>query len=165
MNKSLEFVNKRLMEQRGEIISKEDGEVSIVPFPKFFGSDSADFSLTADLKSKDKSMSDMLVELKQAPEDFEDFDFYSYYTEHNDGALLFVGMAVERILRRLMSLGSYPLSKIKTKEDLVGVNKIKIMVGDVIINQQDDESSVAEKPWMTNKLEVFIPAYFELIKE
>lgn len=45
MNKSLEFVNKRLMEQRGEIISKEDGEVSIIPFPKFFGGDSADFRL------------------------------------------------------------------------------------------------------------------------
>ena len=165
MNKSLEFVNKRLMEQRGETISKEDGEISIVPFPKFYGSESREFSLSADLKSKDESMSDMLVELKQAPEDFEDFDFYSSYTEHNDGTLFFIGLAVEKILNRLASLGSYPLNKIKTKEDLVGVKKIKIMVGDVIIRQQDDESPVAEKPWMTNKLEVFIPAYFEFIKE
>lgn len=164
MNKSLEFVNKRLMEQRGETIAEGDG-VSIARFSEFFGSDSADFSFSADLKSKDENMSDMLVELKQAPEGFEDFNFYSSHTEHNDGTLLFVGMAVERILRRLMSLGSYPLSKIKTKEDLVGVKKIKIMVGDVVINQQDDESPVAEKPWMTNKLEVFIPAHFELIKE
>lgn len=165
MNKSLEFINKRLMEQRGETISKEDGEISIVPFSKFYGSESREFSLNANLKSKDESMSDMLVELKQAPEDFEDFDFYSSYTEHNDGTLFFVGLAVEKILNRLASLGSYPLNKIKTKEDLVGVKKIKIMVGDVIINQQDDEPPVAEKPWMTNKLEVFIPAYFELMKE
>lgn len=164
MNKSLEFVNKRLMAQREETIA-ERNEISIVRFPKFFGSDSADFSLTADLKSKDKSVSDMLVELKQAPEDFEDFDFYGYHTEHNDGTLLFVGMAVERILNRLASLRSYPINKIKTKEDLAGVKKIKIMVGDVIISQQDDESPVAEKPWMTNKLEVFIPAHFELVKE
>lgn len=164
MNKSLEFVNKRLMAQGKETITEGDG-ISIVCFPKFFGSDSADFSLTADLKSKDKSISDMVVELKQAPEDFEDFDFYSSYAEHNDGTLLFVGLAVERILNHWASLGSYPISKIKTKEDLVGVKKIKIMVGDVIIRQQDDESPVAEKPWMTNKLEVFIPAYFELIKE
>lgn len=70
MNKSLEFVNKRLMAQGKETIAEGDG-ISIVRFPKFFGSDSADFSLTADLKSKDKSISDMVVELKQAPEDFE----------------------------------------------------------------------------------------------
>ena len=164
MNKSLEFVNKRLMAQGKETITEGDG-ISIVHLPKFFGSDSADFSLTADLKSKDKSISDMAVELKRAPEDFEDFDFYGYHIEHNDGTLLFVGMAVERILNRLASLCSYPINKIKTKEDLAGVKKIKIMVGDVIIKQQDDESPVPEKPWMTNKLEVFIPAYFELIKE
>ena len=128
MNKSLEFVNKRLMAQGKETITEGDG-ISIVHLPKFFGSDSADFSLTADLKSKDKSI------------------------------------AVERILNRLASLCSYPINKIKTKEDLAGVKKIKIMVGDVIIKQQDDETPVPEKPWMTNKLEVFIPAYFELIKE
>ena len=42
---------------------------------------------------------------------------------------------------------------------------LRVMVGDIIAYQQDDESPVPEKPWMTNKLEVFIPAYFELIKE
>lgn len=164
MNKSLGFINKRMFEQRGETIAEGDG-VSIVRFSKFFGNESKDFSFSAVLKSNDENISDISVELTQAPDDFEDFDYYSYHSEHNDGTLYFVGLTVKRILNRLMSLGSFPLSKIKTKEDLVGVKKIKIMVGDIIVCQQDDESPVAEKPWMTNKLEVFIPAYFELIKE
>ena len=82
----------------------------------------------------------------------------SYYMQNR-------GMTKEGILNKFLSLRCCPSSKIDTKEDLIGVKKIKIMVGDIIAYQQDDESPVPEKPWMTNKLEVFIPAYFELIKE
>ena len=163
MNKSLEFVNKRLLERGKEVLKSEN--VSLFRLSNFYKDKAAKPPFTTMIGFYDDNISDILVELTEAPEDFSDFDCYGYHGEHNDGTLMFIPIAAEEILNKFLSLRCCPSSKIDTKEDLIGVKKIKIMVGDIIACQQDDESPVAEKPWMTNKLEVFIPAYFELIKE
>lgn len=163
MNKSLEFVNKRLSERGKEALKKEN--ISLYRLSNFYKDKAMELPFNTTLGFYDDNIPDILVELTEAPEDFSNFDCYGYHGEHNDGTLLFIPVAAEEILNKFLSLRCCPSSKIDTKEDLIGVEKIKIMVGDIIVCQQDDESPVPEKPWMTNKLEVFIPAYFELIKE
>lgn len=163
MNKSLEFVNNRLSERGKATLKKEN--VSVFRPSKIYKDKVAEFSFSTTLEFYDDSIPDILVELTETPEDFSNFDCYGYHSEHNDGTLIFIPVAAEEILNKFLSLRCCPSSKIDTEEDLIGVKKIKIMVGDIIAYQQDDESPVPEKPWMTNKLEVFIPAYFELIKE
>lgn len=163
MSKSLEFVNKRLSERGKEALKKEN--ISLYRLSNFYKDKAMELPFSTTLGFYDDNIPDILVELTEAPEDFSNFDCYGYHGEHNDGTLLFIPVAAEEILNKFLSLRCCPSSKIDTKEDLIGVEKIKIMVGDIIVCQQDDESPVLEKPWMTNKLEVFIPAYFELIKE
>jgi len=163
MNKSLEFVNEQLLKRGKGALKKEN--VSLFRLSNFYKDKAVELPFTTTLEFYNKDISNILVELTEAPEGFEDFDCCGCHGEHNDGTFLFIPVAAEEILNQFLSLRRCPSSKIDTEEDLIGVKKIKIMVGDIIAYQQDDESPVAEKPWMTNKLEVFIPAYFELIKE
>lgn len=163
MNKSLEYANKRLLEFGKTALKEED--VSIFRLSALLKNEAVKFPFATTLEFHDESMPDISIELTEAPEGFEGFDCCGYHGEHNDGTAVFIIVAAEEILNKFLSLRCGPSSKISAKEDLVGVKKIKIMMGDVVVSQQDDKSPVAEKPWMTNKLEVFIPAYFELIKE
>lgn len=159
MNKSLEYVNKQLSELGKTTLKKED--IYIYRLSAFL-KNKVELPFTTTVKL---NISDVLIELTEAPENFENFDCCGYHGEHNDGTAIFILRGVEEILNNFLSLRRCPSSKIQTEEDLVGVKKIKIMAGDVVVSQQKDKSPVAEKPWMTNKLEVFIPVYFELIKE
>lgn len=164
MNKSLEFINKRLAEQNEECILETDEDISIYHLADFFKSKDPDAELKPWVEMEINN-TNIIVEMTQANSDFSNFDFYGYHIEHNDGTLFFVYSAVERIVKKLLTLYSCPINKIKGVEDLIGVKKIKIKVGDIIVSQKDDKSPDTDRPWMTNKLEVFIPAYFELIKE
>lgn len=163
MNKSLEYVNKQLSELGKATLKKED--ISIYRLSAFL-KNKVELPFTTPVKLNISDiLIDLTIELTEAPENFENFDCCGYHGEHNDGTAIFILRGIEEILNNFLSLRRCPSSKIQTEEDLVGVKKIKIMAGDVVVSQQEDKSPVAEKPWMTNKLEVFIPAYFELIKE
>ena len=109
MNKSLEFVNKRLSERGKATLKKEN--VSIFRPSKIYKDKVAKFSFSTTLEFYDDNISDILVELTEAPEDFSNFDCYGYYGEHNDGTLIFIPVAAEEILNKFLSNG------IKTTSD------------------------------------------------
>ena len=96
--------------------------------------------------------------------DFDNFDFFNAHSEHNDGTQLFVYQDIDKVFSEVATCRVAPLTKISSLNDLEGVQKINITLGDIIVCQKEEESPEPEKPWMTNKLEVFLPAYFELVK-
>lgn len=104
------------------------------------------------------------IEMTLADDNYEDFDFFSSYNGYTDGSLDVILEKTEGILQKLANLASYPETKIATIEDLDGVQKIKITVGEVVVCQTEAEPPVAEKPWISKSLRLFIPAHFELIK-
>ena len=161
MNKSLEFVAKRMANQNEEPISEATCNISIYKFSDFITKLNDEILCGSTLGVQD---SDITVEMKQADENFSEFDYYASHCEYNDGTLMFVAMGVKEIVQKLLTLRSRPTNKIKSATDLIGVQKIIIKIGDIIVCHKTDKSPVKEKPWMTNKLEIFIPAYFELIK-
>lgn len=104
------------------------------------------------------------IEMTLADDNYEDFDFFSSYNGYTDGSLDVILEKTKGILQKLANLASYPETKIATIEDLDGVQKIKITVGEVVVCQTEAEPPIAEKPWISKSSRLFIPAHFELIK-
>ena len=172
MNKSLEFVKKRLKEM-GMNWDYEDEDVDI------HSSESVFRRVLKDFGNVDLSFGDALVmcyslmlsngetidvEVTVANDDFDNFDFFNAHSEHNDGTQLFTCQAIDEVFFEAMTCKVWPKTKISSISDLDGVQKINITLGDVIVCQKEDTSPDPERLWMTNRLEVFLPAYFELVK-
>ena len=104
------------------------------------------------------------VEVTVANDDFDNFDFFNAHSEHNDGTQLFTCQAIDEVFFEAMTCKVWPKTKISSIGDLNGVQKINITLGDVIVCQKEDTSPDPERLWMTNRLEVFLPAHFELVK-
>ena len=102
MNKSLEFVNNRLSERGKATLKKEN--VSVFRPSKIYKDKVAEFSFSTTLEFYDDSIPDILVELTEAPEDFNNFDCYGYHSEHNDGTLIFIPVAAEEILNKFKKI-------------------------------------------------------------
>ena len=172
MNKSLEFVKKRLKEMgmnwdyKGEDVDIHSSESVFRRILKDFG--------TVGLSSEDTLVmcyqlmlsngEKIDVEVTVANDDFDNFDFFNAYSEHNDGTQLFTCQAIDEVFFEAMTCKVWPKTKISSISDLDGVKKINITLGDVIVCQKEDTSPDPERLWMTNRLEVFLPAYFELVK-
>ena len=104
------------------------------------------------------------VEVTVANDDFDNFDFFNAHSEHNDGTQLFTCQAIDEVFFEAMTCKVWPKTKISSISDLDGVQKINITLGDVIVCQKEDTSPDPERLWMTNRLEVFLPVHFELVK-
>ena len=172
MNKSLEFVKKRL-EEMGMNWDYKDEDVDI------HSSESVFRRILKDFGTVGLSFGDTLVmcyqlmlsngekidvEVTVANDDFDNFDFFNAHSEHNDGTQLFTCQAIDEVFFEAMTCKVWPKTKISSIGDLNGVQKINITLGDVIVCQKEDTSPDPERLWMTNRLEVFLPAHFELVK-
>lgn len=172
MNKSLEFVKKRL-EEMGMNWDYKDEEVDIHS-PESLFRRALKNSAIVDLSSEDALAlgyqltltNDEKIDVKVtiADDDFDDFDFFNAHSEHNDGTQLFTYQAIDEVFSEVVACEVAPLTKISSISDLDGVQKINITLGDVIVCQKEDTSPDPERLWMTNRLEVFLPAHFELVK-
>ena len=159
-NNSFKFVNKRMLEQGRKAIKEDD--TAILRLSELFNITSNEKLLGKNsFKFNGRTINIVMV---CADEEFNNFDFYSTHEEHNDGTLAFVQSAITEILDRLLTLQSVPKNKLSKEEDVADVSTIKIVVGDAVVVQFLDESPDKKRPWMTNKLEVYIPSYFELLK-
>ena len=172
MNKSLEFVKKRCKElgmnwdyedEDIEIHSPESllrrmlikSTIVVLPFE-----DTLAIGYQLMLINGEK----IDVKVTIADDDFDDFDFFNAHSEHNDGTQLFVYQDIDKVFSEVATCRVAPLTKISSLNDLEGVQKINITLGDVIVCQKEDTSPDPERLWMTNRLEVFLPAHFELVK-
>lgn len=172
MNKSLEFVKKRLKEM-GMNWDYEDEDVDIHSSESVFRRILKDFEAVS-LSSEDAFVmcyqltlsngEKIDVEVTVANDDFDNFDFFNAHSEHNDGTQLFTCQAIDEVFFEAMTCKVWPKTKISSISDLDGVQKINITLGDVIVCQKEDTSPDPERLWMTNRLEVFLPAHFELVK-
>lgn len=172
MNKSLEFVKKRLKEM-GMNWDYKDEDVDIHSSESVFRRVLKN-STIIDLPSEDALVmcyqlmlfngEKIDVEVTVANDDFDNFDFFNAHSEHNDGTQLFTCQAIDEVFFEAMTCKVWPKTKISSISDLDGVQKINITLGDVIVCQKEEESPDPERLWMTNRLEVFLPAHFELIK-
>lgn len=172
MNKSLEFVKKRLKEM-GMNWDYKDEEVEIHSPESLFRRVLKN-STIIDLPSEDTLaigyqltlFNDEKIDVKVtiADDDFDNFDFFNAHSEHNDGTQLFTCQAIDEVFFKAMTCKVWPKTKISSISDLDGVQKINITLGDVIVCQKEEESPDPERLWMTNRLEVFLPAHFELMK-
>ena len=172
MNKSLEFVKKRLKEM-GMNWDYKDEDVDIHSSESVFRRILKDF-VTVGLSFGDALVmcyqlmlsngEKIDVEVTVANDDFDNFDFFNAHSEHNDGTQLFTCQAIDEVFFEAMTCKVWPKTKISSISDLSGVQKINITLGDVVVCQKEDTSPDPERLWMTNRLEVFLPAYFELIR-
>lgn len=172
MNKSLEFVKKRLKEM-GMNWDYKDEDVDIHSPESLFKQALKDPSIV-DLSSENtlamgyqltlNNSEKIDVKVTIADDDFDDFDFFNAHSEHNDGTQLFVYQDINKVFSEVVACAVAPLTKISSISDLEGVQKINITLGDIIVCQKEDTSPDPERLWMTNRLEVFLPAHFELIK-
>ncbi len=172
MNKSLEFVKKRLKEMgmnwdyKDEDVDIHSSESVFRRILKDFGTGGLSFGdafvMCYQLMLSNGEKID--VEVTVANDDFDNFDFFNAHSEHNDGTQLFTCQAIDEVFFEAMTCKVWPKTKISSISDLDGVQKINITLGDVIVCQKEDTSPDPERLWMTNKLEVFLPAYFELVK-
>ena len=182
MNKSLEFVKKSIATQGKDWPYDNDKGVTVLSLKGVLGrifkvktSDEEvdDFFEIDDFFKDDDDVSFPLtlingktidIEMTLADDNYEDFDLFSSYNGYTDGSLDVILEKTEGILQKLANLASYPETKIATIEDLDGVQKIKITVGEVVVCQTEAEPPIAEKPWISKSLRLFIPAHFELIR-
>lgn len=172
MNKSLEFVKKRLKEM-GMNWDYKDEDVDIHSSESVFRRILKDF-VTVGLSFGDALVmcyqlmlsngEKIDVEVTVANDDFDNFDFFNAHSEHNDGTQLFTCQAIDEVFFEAMTCKVWPKTKISSISDLNGVQKINITLGDIIVCQKEDTSPDPERLWMTNRLEVFLPVHFELVK-
>ena len=176
MNKSLEFVKKSIVTQGKDWPYDNDKGVNVLSLKgllgrvfkvKTFDEEVADFFKDEDDVSFPLTLINgktIDIEMTLADDNYEDFDFFSSYSGYTDGFLDVILQKTEEILQKLANLASYPETKIATIEDLDGVQKIKITVGEVVVCQTETEYCITKKPWMSKYLRIFIPAHFELVK-
>lgn len=176
MNKSLEFVKKTMAAQGMDWPYNNDENVAVLSLigvlgrtfkAKTFDEEVADFFKDDDDVSIPTTLINgkpIDIEMTLADDDYEDFDFFSDYNGYSDGSLNVILEKIERMLQNLANLASRPKTKIATIEDLDGVQKIKITIGNVVVCQTETEPPIAEKPWIAKSLKMFIPAHFELVK-
>lgn len=176
MNKSLEFVKKTMAAQGTDWPYDNDKNVAVLSLigvlgrtfkAKTFDEEVADFFKDDDDVSIPTTLINgkpIDIEMTLADDNYEDFDFFSDYNGYSDGSLDVILEKIERMLQNLANLASRPKTKIATIEDLDGVQKIKITIGNVVVCQTETEPPIAEKPWIAKSLKMFIPAHFELIK-
>ena len=172
MNKSLEFIKKRFKEL-GMNWDYKDEEVDIHS-PESLFRRALKNSAIVDLSSEDALAlgyqltltNDEKIDVKVtiADDDFDDFDFFNAHSEHNDGTQLFTCQAIDEVFFKMMTCKVWPKTKISSISDLEGVQKLNIILGDIIVCQKEDASPDPERLWMTNRLEVFLPAHFELVR-
>ena len=176
MNKSLEFVKKSIATQGQDWPYDNDKGVAVLSLKgvlgrtfkaKTFDEEVADFFKDDDDVSIPTTLingKSIDIEMTLADDNYEDFDFFSSYNGYTDGSLDVILEKIKGMLQNLANLASRPKTKIATIEDLDGVQKIKITVGEVVVCQTEAEPPIAEKPWISKSLRLFIPAHFELIK-
>ena len=172
MDKSLEFIKKRFKEL-GKNWDYKDEEVDIHS-PESLFRRALKNSTIIDLSSEDTLaigyqltlFNDEKIDVKVtiADGDFDNFDFFNAHSEHNDGTQLFVYQDMDKVFSEVATGKVAPLTKISSLNDLEGVQKLNIILGDIIVCQKEEESPDPERLWMTNRLEVFLPAHFELVK-
>lgn len=172
MNKSLEFVKKRF-EELGKNWDYEDEDVEIYSpeslFRRLLKNSTiidlpSEYTLAIGYQLTLFNDEKIYVKVTIADDDFDNFDFFNAHSEHNDGTQLFVYQDMDKVFSEVATCKVAPLTKISSLNDLEGVQKLNIILGDFIVCQKEEESPDPERLWMTNKLEVFLPAYFELIK-
>ena len=172
MDKSLAFVKKRFKEM-GMNWDYKDEEVDIHS-PESLFRRALKNSAIVDLSSEDALAlgyqltltNDEKIDVKVtiADDDFDNFDFFNAHSEHNDGTQLFTYQAIDEVFSEVAACEVWPKTKISSISDLDGVKKLNIILGDIIVCQKEEESPDPERLWMTNRLEVFLPAHFELIR-
>lgn len=172
MNKSLEFVKKRF-EELGKNWDYEDEDVEIYSpeslFRRLLKNSTiidlpSEYTLAIGYQLTLFNDEKIYVKVTIADGDFDNFDFFNAHSEHNDGTQLFVYQDMDKVFSEVATCKVAPLTKISSLNDLEGVQKLNIILGDFIVCQKEEESPDPERLWMTNRLEVFLPAYFELIK-
>lgn len=172
MNKSLEFVKKRF-EELGKNWDYEDEDVEIYSpeslFRRLLKNSTiidlpSEYTLAIGYQLTLFNDEKIYVKVTIADGDFDNFDFFNAHSEHNDGTQLFVYQDMDKVFSEVATCKVAPLTKISSLNDLEGVQKLNIILGDFIVCQKEEESPDPERLWMTNRLEVFLPAHFELIK-
>lgn len=172
MNKSLEFVKKRF-EELGKNWDYEDEDVEIYSpeslFRRLLKNSTiidlpSEYTLAIGYQLTLFNDEKIYVKVTIADGDFDNFDFFNAHSEHNDGTQLFVYQDMDKVFSEVATCKVAPLTKISSLNDLEGVQKLNIILGDFIVCQKEEESPDPERLWMTNRLEVFLPAHFELIR-
>lgn len=172
MNKSLEFVKKRF-EELGKNWDYEDEDVEIYSpeslFRRLLKNSTiidlpSEYTLAIGYQLTLFNDEKIYVKVTIADGDFDNFDFFNAHSEHNDGTQLFVYQDMDKVFSEVATCKVAPLTKISSLNDLEGVQKLNIILGDFIVCQKEEESPDPERLWMTNRLEVFLPAHFELVK-
>lgn len=160
MNKSLEYVKKRIEDDTcNNMTTEEFSDMGVTPL-KFFFENRSEGTITL---ASIKDTNEVIADLRYDPE--ADFNYFITETCVCDGTLMFMKELMSKILVKIQNLGTcYQPAIDHIKPDVIDNYKVHYVVGDFITNSYIVESPDKDKPWMCDKFTVMLPVKFSLEK-
>ncbi len=163
--KSLEFVKKRMDEGHVQKISLDEAnESNFLDELKIFNKDVYSFFKETKIELIFKQNEN---ERKHTVTYNPGVDFDYVATEYCvcDGTMIFIQMAINKILNRLFTGQTYNNETDYDDNNYWGYN-VKYTVGDFVINHEYSEKDFAteEQPWLQSRYTVFLPIQFSFEK-
>ena len=160
MNKSLEYVKKRIEDGNcNNMTTEEFADMGVTPF-KFFFENKSDGTITL---ASMKDTNEVVADLRYDPE--ADFNYFVTETCVCDGTLMFMTELMSKILVKIQSLGTcYQPAMDSIRPDVIDNYKMHYTVGDFVTNSYIVELPDKDRPWMRDKFTVMLPVKFTLEK-
>ena len=160
MNKSLEYIKKRIEEGNCDRMSMEEfSDMGVFPFKQFFREDVGDTMILA----LTKDQQDVFADLTYNPN--ADFNYFTLKSCVCDGTLVFMTELMEEILKKIGRLETCyaPIIRDIPQEEIQNY-KLHYEVGDFITNTYIVAPPDKDKPWMCDKFTVMLPIKFTVEK-
>lgn len=163
MNKSLEYIQKRIREDKNLSIEEYEGDrIQIIPALQMLTS-VKDYLGKPLIYNYDKKEPFSIKATFNLADENTEFMYYTSNFSQHDGTLAFVTFGCIEMINKVFSLGSvYKDYQNMVAEDFTN-KKIIFYIGDFIVNLQIDANRAPEdKPWMMERQEILLPLRMEI---
>lgn len=161
MNKSLEYIKRRIKEGNCENMSPEEFvDMKALPMSSFWKMATEGKTI---ILATTKNENEVVADLIYNPD--ADFNYFATESCVCDGSLLFMIDLIDRLLNRVQSLNTYyiPAFEDIPEEELCNY-KLHYETGDIVTNSYIIEPPYKDKPWMRNSFTVMLPIKFTIEK-
>ena len=158
MNKSLEYIKKRIVEGSCNNITIEEFSNMSWLSSKFAIKSDTETDIIATTQD-----GDIIADLKYNPD--AEFNYFTTETCVCDGTLAFVKELIDKIMYKIRTLNTYYAPMFENiPEDKLDEYKMSYEIGDFVINSYIIEPPDKTKLWLCDKFTVMLPIKFTIEK-
>lgn len=158
MNKSLEYIKKRLTSPGTKLEDRDISKAMVFPLTKFLQLKENEPIDAHYMFSNSDEQGKGMVHLIYNPN--ADFEYFTSVVSTHDGTLLFVEESIKRCIDNVLHLQTYNVKKGFPK--MLNGAEFMFTMGDVVvINECDSKFAPKEKPWMQERTTVMIPLIYD----